>query len=375
MRNYTYDFEIQTMVTMFISAMDDIVVKRYNKEKVAEDKIKVRFVYAPKQRVLNDLLNKAQNIQLPVVAVSIGGINRDPNRVFNKIEGSYIPSVNSNFLTKLFQPVPIDLTLNLTILTRYQEDYDQIVTNFLPYFDPYIIISWRTPSMKDQEIRSQVIWSGSINTLYPDQLQNTQVARIQGETSFIFKGWMFKSRPVNDTAKIYTATTDTSTLANLSTKYSIEQIDNTTTSRSTLSAQPQPRGITPYFTTTSASDLFTVFGKSFFDVRNVYVSGGGFPASTFINPFSSVPGLSADYPGFNAIRVKQYSSNNDDTLTFVMPSATVPGRVDLIIENEAGYGTLTKYSYKNTYNPLVPVSEYTNYQSPFITGIDVRPIN
>ena len=40
---------------------------------------------------------------------------------------------------KLLQPVPIDLTINMTILTRFQEDYDQIVTNFVPYFDPILL--------------------------------------------------------------------------------------------------------------------------------------------------------------------------------------------------------------------------------------------
>jgi len=51
MRKYTYDFEIETMVTMFISAMDDIIVKRYNRNKDPKDSLRVRFVYAPKQRV------------------------------------------------------------------------------------------------------------------------------------------------------------------------------------------------------------------------------------------------------------------------------------------------------------------------------------
>ena len=63
------------MVQMFASAMDDIVVKRYNKYRDAQDSIRCRFVYAPKQRVLADLLDKAQNIQLPVVALTNGGIS------------------------------------------------------------------------------------------------------------------------------------------------------------------------------------------------------------------------------------------------------------------------------------------------------------
>jgi hypothetical protein len=221
--------------------MDDIVVKRYNKYREAQDSIRCRFVYAPKQRVLADLLDKAQNLQLPVVALTNGGITRDPNRVFNKIQGSYISNPDPTRATKLLQPVPIDLLINMTILTRFQEDYDQIVTNFIPYFDPYIVISWRTPSMPDYEIRSQVIWSGSVNATYPYDIQSTTVARVQGETSFTFKGWLFKAAPASPDAKIFNITADFSTDPNLSTMLSLDALNALTTDRVTLSGHPQPR--------------------------------------------------------------------------------------------------------------------------------------
>lgn len=380
MRKYTFDWELETMFTMFMSAMDDVIVKRYNKDREPQDQIKVRFVYAPKQRVLLDLLDKAQNIQLPVIAVSNGGITRDPNRVFNKIEGSYIPTGNPTTTRKQYQPVPIDLTINLTILTRYQQDYDQIITNFLPYFDPYIIISWRTPGRPDQEIRSQVIWSGTVNTEYPTDLNATQVARVQGTTSFTFKGWLFKAAPGKDDGKIFTITTDMSNIAGLTTQYSIDQIDPLTTDRNTLSAQPQPRFIEPYYTTVSESKIFALYGKSFFNISNVYLSGDSNFNSTFFNPFSAVPSLSAHYPGFYGVKLlsSTFISNNDDTLTFTMPSASLPGKIDIILQNDAGYGSLTQYGYRNTFNPyLTSMPEYQtfiNYQPPFLSGIDVRPI-
>ena len=79
MNRYTYDWEIQTLMTMFMNSMSDIVIKRFNVHKQPQDQIKTRLVYAPKQRVLNDLLNRDQNLQLPVMAFYIGGITRDNN--------------------------------------------------------------------------------------------------------------------------------------------------------------------------------------------------------------------------------------------------------------------------------------------------------
>jgi len=229
------------MIQMFASAMDDITIKRYNKYREPQDSIRCRFVYAPKQRVLADLLDKAQNLQLPVIALTNGGISRDPNRVFNKIQGSYMTSGDSTKTNKLQQPVPIDLLINMTILTRFQEDYDQIVTNFIPYFDPYIIISWRTPSMPDYEIRSQVVWSGNITATYPYDINATQVARVEGTTSFTFKGWLFKAAPSGPESTIFTVNSNFSTESGLNSMLSLDALNELTTERHVLSAVPQPR--------------------------------------------------------------------------------------------------------------------------------------
>lgn len=103
---------------------------------------------------------------------------------------------------------------------------------------------------------------------------------------------------------------------------------------------------------TSAVDSFKLYGKSFYSVQAVYLSGHPYTNQTFYNPFSGVPKLSAGYPGFFGVKLlsSQYSSNNDNTITFTMPSAVRPGYVDIIVQNPAGYGTLTKYVIKDLYS-------------------------
>jgi hypothetical protein len=123
---------------------------------------------------------------------------------------------------------------------------------------------------------------------------------------------------------------------------------------------------------TSATKSFNVYGKSFFSVRNVYLSGFPYTNTTFYNPFSGVPRLSAAYPGFNAVKLlsSQYSSNNDNTITFTMPSAVRAGYVDIIVENEAGYGALTKYVIKELYGTTLTQQELR----PWAFGIRVQEI-
>jgi len=104
--------------------------------------------------------------------------------------------------------------------------------------------------------------------------------------------------------------------------------------------------------TVSASKSFTVYGKSFMGLQAVYLSGSPYENQTFYNPFSAIPKLSATYPGFYGIKLsqKEYSTDFEKVITFVMPSATKLGYVDIIAQNPAGYGLLTQCAVKDVYS-------------------------
>jgi hypothetical protein len=214
MKNYTFGFETQTLLAQFIGAFNDVIIKRYDNTNTLVEPtsgFKVLYVYSPKQRVFNSLKNPAPGgMTVPVIAVNIGGISRDQTRVFNKNEGftiQYQQPNNESKVRTVLQPVPVNITVNMTIVTRYQLDMDQILTNFIPYTDPYIIISWKIPNNENSnipyELRNEVLWSGNVNIVYPQDLGPTQPFRITADTSFTIKGWMFKKmdEPVK---KIYT---------------------------------------------------------------------------------------------------------------------------------------------------------------------------
>ena len=201
MKNYTFNFEVQTVLEQFVSAFNDVVIKRYDNTKTAVPSpsgVKVNFVYAPKQRVYQVLTTAAPGgLTVPVIAVNITEISRDNTRVFNKLEGFTIPNIDVedkyyDFLKKIPQPVPINIGVNMSIITKYQSDMDQIITNFSPYCDPYIVISWKLPFSEYFEIRSEVLWGGNINIQYPNNLDAKQTYRVVADTSFTIKSWMFK---------------------------------------------------------------------------------------------------------------------------------------------------------------------------------------
>ena len=198
MKNRPFYFEIKNLITQFIGAFNDVAIKRFDRDRnETGESVGVGFMYAPKQRVIEDILNPSKNITLPAISVSVSRIARDSERVFNKIDGHYIAvEADAGKVRKVPQPVPINLTVNMSIIARYQADIEQIISNFIPNCDPYIVVSWKLPTTEnttyEREIRTIIEWSGDLNIQYPVEMTNSQLARVTCDTTFIIKGWLFK---------------------------------------------------------------------------------------------------------------------------------------------------------------------------------------
>ncbi len=201
MKNRYYGFELKDMIRQFITAFNSVIINRYNKDKAVVDQIKTGFYYGPKERALQDIVNKSQSLKLPTIAVHYTSISRDPERVFNKIPGFYYTNASSvsgdSFKSDFLKtPIPVNVGISMSIMTKFQTDMDQILSNFVPYNNPYIIISWKVPSSQNlvanMEIRTEVLWDGNISLDYPVEVSGTQPARIIADTSFTMKGWLFK---------------------------------------------------------------------------------------------------------------------------------------------------------------------------------------
>lgn len=365
MREYTYHKDVEIQLLQFANAFNDIMCKRYNSDGTVDSLINVDFKYSPKTRTLYDIINKSGTIRVPVVAFTVGGISRDVNRVFNNIEGSYLttnPYVSGS--THLRQPLPINITINLSIYAKYQSDIDQIIQNVCLFCDPYVVVSYPWPDMPDLEVRTPIEWSGSFSIQYPFDIPATTEYRIIADTSFTLKGWLFKNIPTGTGIiyKIDHTFTAVSALGTYNYMHSIET--SAITDYWTISARPQVWRCIPYMVMPSATASFNLIGTMFDYVCSLYVSGsqGVYPDSTYVsatsawtygmtyfNPFSASTKLSAMYPGFSAIAVSAWNEESSSVLSFTMPPALAPGCVDVIAMNEAGYGKLIQDGSKRRY--------------------------
>lgn len=380
----TFHFEIRDIISQFIAAFDDVVINRYDKNRNVRSNVKVRYVYSPKERVLFDIVNKAQNMTLPVIAVNVNSISRDENRVFSKIYGfdesdHFADNKPGKNYAHLNMPVPIDISINMSILTEYQTDMDQILSNFIPYTNPYVVISWKIPdgmgTRTIQELRSPVIWGGDMNMTYPIDSTGSDKNRIEASTSFVIKGWLFpKATPKQQNVFFVTQNFKSSLLEDVACK-NISESDSLPESQEsktiTFSSAPICRYI--YFNGILVNDdfefqseemkyPFILLGENFSNTTNLYLSSKNTILSSFlsISNFDYYPPISA----YN-LPLSCYKILNDYTIELTMPNLISNGKFDIIVANRSGWSKTN-----NTFNVL-DATDASSFDDPeFETIVD-----
>lgn len=377
--------EVKIMVTQVMDALNQIILLRRTKDDQTEDQVEVNMIYSPKQTVLWDLINKNQHIRMPAIVCSIGSFQRDINRVFNKIEGSYYnvyPVASGS--ESLLQPLPVNIGLNVSIMCKYQSDMDQILGQFA-YFDPYIVVSWKDPLLNYMEVRSEVFWNEAVNLSYPTDTTATQFYRVLGDTTLTIKGWLYK-KPQPSIGKIYHVTTNFTALSGINGDYQdLTAMRNEYNTESVyVSGWPQIYRAIPCYTLTGLETEFNLIGTSF-DINGHPVSGlfaipldpNIYPTINYYDPLSAQPSLSDKFPPFSGIPIPTFRIDDNNVLTFILPSASNFGFVDILAWNEAGYGRLTwgrRGPFTNPWPMEISGREYyQQYQDRSTLGIEIRP--
>jgi hypothetical protein len=379
MYNKGFYFEIHDLLTQFIAAMDDVVIGRYNKNREEKEQIKVRYIHAPKERVIYDLINKAQNITVPAIAVNITSIQRDETRVFNKIDGFYSSVKDDQFgkySVNVPMPIPVNLSVSVNIITNFQSDLDQIISNFVPYSNPYIIISWKIPDAFNmshvKEIRSEVLWDGTVSLEYPVEATAADKFKFIGKTNFTIKGWLFPEAPDNYGKTIYfiDANFRTSSKVKLeSLEYSAltgehQNYDPSTgllNETETVSISGSPYITNVYYNidgklnelsgyTTFKNNVpyisFLISGKNFNYTENILLSTNN---STMYNNLTSLN--FTYYPTISGFVLPKsdYTILGNNTISLKLPKLSATGEFNLVVTTKVGWKDTNSINSKFIY--------------------------
>jgi hypothetical protein len=122
-----------------------------------------------------------------------------------------------------------------------------------------------------------------------------------------------------------------------------------------INARPQPFDATPYHISiypsisSESTKYLTIIGRSFYNIKNVYfksVKDNIFSVPvTLYNPFSSIAKLSAHNTKFYGVKIENFIVIDNNKIIIDVPSIfSDKGFIDVVIENEAGFGFLTEDS-------------------------------
>lgn len=375
MKKETYNFEIKDLLTQFVAAFDDTVIKRFNRNRSERQKVEVRYVFAPKQRVMYDLINKAQHITLPVVTVDLTSVSYDKSRSFNKLDKLYNYQTEVNN-TNIEMPTPVNLQVTMSIIGRYMHDVEQIITNFAPFTNPYIIITWREPTEiegEDVEIRTEVLWDEQISLNSPTETTYNDKFRVVADTSFTIKGWLFRNKN-NKTKPIYFIDNNfiqvskdwnlTSALSGLDYEDFFESINNSEVKDQyvdniSLSAIPEIDNI---YLTTGGSTIEATYNSpvkinrevSGQDVHNYTLLGNNYTETTEVLLSSDNATLTSNLTTFDTkytgtitgflLPSDNYTVMNNNTMSVNLPPLNGPGNFNIIVKNPAGWTSTSSIS-------------------------------
>tara|TARA_A200000159_G_scaffold142885_1_gene146699 strand:- start:2838 stop:3623 length:786 start_codon:yes stop_codon:yes gene_type:complete len=206
---YTYHEIFRRSVVAFGTLFNNIELRR------SDEVMKVPLAYGPKAKFLArldqvDPVNKRIQITLPRISFEINGISYDPGRKVSPTQKIKIAST-ADKNKSMFMPVPYNLSFELGIISKNQDDGLQILEQILPYFQPHYNLSVKlVPTMNETRDVPIVLTNVEYEDIYEGEFATRRA--ITYTLQFTMKTFLYG--PVRDEKVIKKVITDMYTSTN-----------------------------------------------------------------------------------------------------------------------------------------------------------------
>jgi|TARA_R110001592_G_scaffold4540_1_gene25487 hypothetical protein len=143
LNEYFYHERIRKSVAMFGSLFNNIYILHKNSAGAVINTKKVPLSYAPKSKFLERIREHADldesnkvALKLPRMSFEILAYTYAPERQLSKIGQFNRVGLTDSDRAKFYAPVPYNLSMQLNIFCKVQDDALQIVEQILPFFNP-----------------------------------------------------------------------------------------------------------------------------------------------------------------------------------------------------------------------------------------------
>ncbi len=140
MFEYFYNEVFRSVIIGFGSLFNEIEVRHRNDQNDTWSVIQVPLAYGPTQKFLARMqqekdLNRPIQVTLPRMSFEFTDLQYDPSRKVTQNQQIVVETAEGK-VKKTFVPVPYNMTIKLSIMTKLNDDMLQIVEQILPYFQP-----------------------------------------------------------------------------------------------------------------------------------------------------------------------------------------------------------------------------------------------
>tara|TARA_R110002124_G_scaffold207932_3_gene374410 strand:- start:260 stop:1033 length:774 start_codon:yes stop_codon:yes gene_type:complete len=244
------------------------------------------------------------------------------------------------------------------------QDLEQIITNFVPYANPYIVIAWQEPTDTGNinEIRTEVEWNQSISMNPPTELSYSDKFRAVADTTFTIKGWLFRDRNESTKSIYFIKNNFINTGSNFNFSQPISSLDYTSffnsisseidTDTFILSGIPN---ITNIYYNTTGSQLETREPRTInrsvsgLNLYNYSILGENFNKTEFVMLSSNNETLTTNFTAIDTtytgtasgflLPSSNFTILSDNVMNITIPTLSGDGEFDIIIKNPAGWGS------------------------------------
>ena len=112
---------------------------------------------------------------LPLISIQRTGLTKNNERLTNvnneikyRTHSKALPDYN------LFTPVPVDISYQVTIISKYQEHIDKAISNLLPFFNKDLFVRCEHPKFEGISYTNQIIMDDTITEEAPGEFDNSQ---------------------------------------------------------------------------------------------------------------------------------------------------------------------------------------------------------
>lgn len=183
----SYNKEIMTAQGEVIRLFSNIVtVDRKGKRHL------VPCAFGQTSRVLKSIMNPSAAPQIyPLITVERMSITIDQSRniELNNDIAEMASLVHYDPDTR--PPTPINIKFRVNVFSKYPEELDMIICNFVPFYNKDVFVTTPHPKIEGRFLSHQIIWDGSVEATWKSDLNNGDQDVQSASTTFTYKTEIF----------------------------------------------------------------------------------------------------------------------------------------------------------------------------------------